>query len=251
MMDTEKSLVYGPLWTRRFGWDLGINLLPFDGKLCTFDCIYCQYGFTALSSNKHYLFPNSLQVILEWSEQLDACATKGIAVQHTTFSGNGEPTMHPYFAKLARQIARWRDENAPLVKLALLTNGYRLHDPRIREALNYFDEPIIKFDSGSPKKIFTINRPRFNWDPVTFVEDLKKCPNIILQTMFLKGWNDSPSDLRKWRNALEEIQPREVQIYTLERAPAFPHLRKLKEEKLFQIAEETSQLTGIPVEPFI
>jgi wyosine [tRNA(Phe)-imidazoG37] synthetase (radical SAM superfamily) len=250
-MKPETSIVYGPLWTRRFGWDLGINLSPLDHKLCTFDCIYCQYGFTPPRSGNRYIFPSSLQIILEWSEHLEACAAQGMDVRHTTFSGNGEPTMHPFFPRVARQIAAWRNENAPLVKLALFTNGFRLHDARIREALNYFDEPIIKFDSASPEEIYAINRPRFVFDAFTFVEDLKKSPNIILQTMFLKGWNDSPPDLRRWRIALEKIQPREVQIYTLERAPAFPHLRKLKEETLYQIAEETSQLTGIPVQAFV
>src|SRR5574341_1343278 len=127
MMRLESKTVYGPVWSRRFGWDLGINLLPANRKLCTFDCVYCQYGFTPAFSNQIDGFPHLEQILEEWGEKLAYTAGLRVRIEHTTISGNGEPTMHPDFRRIVPELVRWRNKNAPRVKLAILSNGYRLH----------------------------------------------------------------------------------------------------------------------------
>ena len=251
MMKLESKSVYGPVWSRRFGWDLGVNLLPVNRKLCTFDCVYCQYGFTPALSNQTDGFPQAAQIIKEWEQRLAYAAALRISIYHTTVSGNGEPTMHPQFGKIIPDLVGWRDENAPQIKLAILSNGYRLHDPAIREAMHYFDEPIIKLDSAIPGKFQEINRPLGPFSMTQFLEDLKHCPRLILQTMFIKGWNDRQEDLQAWRRALSEIRPLAVQIYTVTRDTALPNLHPLAERDLFQIAEETAKLVGVPVHAFV
>src|SRR3989304_5237799 len=216
-MQLEKGLVYGPVYSRRFRWDLGINLLPLDRKLCTFNCLYCQYGSTLPFRNDGFRFPSATQIILEWCRKLDQCEANGIAIRHTTISGNGEPTMHPRFSSILSRLVRWRDQNVPQIKLALLTNGYRIHDPAVREALCLVEEPILKLDSAVAEQLREINRPLFPFALQQYIQDLKKCRRFIIQTMFLKGYNDTADDLDRWRQTLREIKPKEAKNITVTR----------------------------------
>jgi wyosine [tRNA(Phe)-imidazoG37] synthetase (radical SAM superfamily) len=166
-----------------------------------------------------------------------------------TIAGNGEPTMHPHFVEIAHKIKEWRDQSAPSLRLALLSNGYRIHQPGIRKAMTLFDEPIIKLDSAIPEKITSVNRPTFSFQLDRFIEDLKKCNRIMIQTMFVKGYNDGPEDLREWMEALKRIQPSEVQIYTISRTPPNP-VWPISNRELQAIANVTSTLIGIPVHAY-
>lgn len=260
-MQLEQKVVYGPVWTRRFGWDLGINLLLLGRKLCTFDCVYCQYGVTPPIEGRHlpassmriitWRLPDVEQVVCEWEAQLKACALLGLKLIHTTVSGNGEPTMHPRFSELALGLTRGRDRHNCNVKLAVLSNGYRLYDPRIREAMFLFDEPIIKLDSAVAEKWKAINRPMIPLSLAQFIGNLRECKGIIIQSMFLQGWNDAQADLEAWRVALADIQPREVQIYTVTRTPALPAVEPVPDPFLQELAEDTSRRLGIPVKAFV
>jgi len=246
-MEVEKRIAYGPVRSRRFGWDIGINLLPIDGKLCTFDCVYCQYGLSPPLKNEKQYFPEASEIIDAWQKQIALALDKGIRINHTTVSGNGEPTMHPDFTRIIPQLVRWRDQHAPHIRLAILSNGYRIHDPAIRDALNYFDEPIVKLDSAIPETLEMMDRPLVPYSLAGFIEDLQKCERVIIQTMFLKGWNDQPRDILQWQNALLQIRPISVQIYTISRDTALPGLSALKEPELLRIAEDTSRLLNVPV----
>jgi wyosine [tRNA(Phe)-imidazoG37] synthetase (radical SAM superfamily) len=250
-MQPETSPVYGPVKSRRFGWDLGINLLPAGCKLCTFDCIYCQYGKTPPPSNKAYVFPSSSEVISAWEKQLTDCEKKGIKIEHTTFSGNGESTMHPKFCEIVDQVVHWRDQNAPQIKLALLTNGFRIQSKKIRKAMETFDEAIVKLDSAVPEKFAKINRPLIDFSLTNFLLNLKKVHRPIIQTLFIKNWNDQHLDLVPWRDALFYIKPIAVQIYTVCRDTAVPGLDPLSEFELRKIAEETMRITGTPVHAYV
>jgi wyosine [tRNA(Phe)-imidazoG37] synthetase (radical SAM superfamily) len=249
-MQLESKVVYGPVDSRRFGWDLGINLLPLNRKLCTFDCIYCQYGFTPPLKYDAAEFPNANKVIDEWTAAIKSCASQNLNITHTTISGNGEPTLHPKFAEVIRRIVEWRNQNARQLKLAILSDGYRIHSTSIRQALELIDDPIIKLDCGTSEKINKINRPLFQFQLRKFIEDLKKFRRVIIQTMLIKGWNDSPEDLECWRNILIEIQPAEVQIYTVTRSSPI-QLTPLSESELRSIAELTSSATQIPVYAYL
>jgi wyosine [tRNA(Phe)-imidazoG37] synthetase (radical SAM superfamily) len=250
-MDLEKSVVYGPVNSRRFGWDLGINLLPVNQKLCTFDCIYCQYGFSPPLRNEQLQFPLAGEIISAWARQIQSARDRGIPLKHTTLSGNGEPTMHPDFANVVHEIVCWRNQNFPDIKIALLSNGYRLHDPEIRSALQDLDEPIIKLDSAIPQKLNLINGPLTNYSLQRLIENLQKCKNVRIQTMFLKGWNDDRWDVLQWQNALLQIRPQSVQIYTVARDTALPGLCPLSKEELLRIADETTSLLNLPVRAFV
>jgi wyosine [tRNA(Phe)-imidazoG37] synthetase (radical SAM superfamily) len=244
----ETKIIYGPIFTRRFGWDIGVNLLPVTHKLCTFDCIYCQYG--ALSSKERPNFPTVSEIISSLSEAWESFGSTSSERLHLTIAGNGEPTMHPQFAKIAQKIKEWRDQNAPGLKLALLSNGYRLHQPKIRKTMTLFDESIIKLDCAIQEKIKSVNQPIFSFHLEQFIEDLKKCNRLIIQTMFVKGYNDGADDLRKWMEALKKIQPAEVQIYTISRTPPNP-ISPISNSELQSIANGTSSLIGIPVRAYL
>jgi len=249
-MRPETKSVYGPVWTRRFGWDLGINLLPLGRKLCTFDCVYCQYGSTPVVCRTNSMpVPDAL--VAEWDLQVHSCESAGMGVHHTTVSGNGEPTMHPKFAAFARHLVLWRNRRFPSMKLAILTNGYRLHDSTIREAVELFDEPIVKLDAATSAKWLAINQPLVPFSVDRLIETLQQCNHVMLQTMFLKGMNDGPADLEAWKAAIAKIKPREVQIYTVTRTTAIPDILPVRDADLLAIAEEATRELGIPVRAYL
>jgi wyosine [tRNA(Phe)-imidazoG37] synthetase (radical SAM superfamily) len=251
MMQLERSAVYGPVKTRRFGWDLGINLLPIDRKVCTFDCVYCQYGATSPFVNERLDFPTLEQILSEWQRKIITCVELGIDIQHTTLSGNGEPTMHPQFNQVVPELVRWRDKNARQIRLAILSNGYRLHDPAVRSAMQLLDEPVVKLDSGIPEKFQKINKPLTKTSFIHFYQHLRECRGLIIQTMFIKGWNDGMEDLIAWQNALSMIRPIASQIYTVTRDTVVPGLTPLSAAELSRIAADATRVTGVPVRAFV
>lgn len=241
----ETSWVYGPINSRRFGNDLGINLLPLKKKYCTFDCLYCQYGFTELHKTAADDFPSAEQII----SCLQQFRTKG-PIEHITVAGNGEPTMHPRFAEIARAIFDWRDQFSNETILALFTNGYRLTSPEIRSVIQNFDEPIVKLDSANMKTIMKLNKPAPGFDLSKLIQQLKDCKKIIIQTMFVKGWNDSMRQFESWVKALSFIRPVRVQIYTISRAPALSELQPVSSEWLYETSLLASNLLQLPVRAY-
>jgi wyosine [tRNA(Phe)-imidazoG37] synthetase (radical SAM superfamily) len=237
--------------SRRFGLDLGINPLPNNRKLCTFDCIYCQFGFQRHDDEDHSRFASVESILRLWEARLRACQDQGLRVRHTTVAGNGEPTMHPQFPQLMQSLVSWRNESAPYIRIAVLSNGYRIHIPEIRHALSLADEPVLKLDAGDVGKIRQINQPIVRFDLERYVENLKKCGHVILQTMFLKGWNDAAADLDVWVEILKEVNPESVQIYTIDRDPAMPGLQGLDHEELQAIAHMAALRSGVEVHAYL
>src|SRR5262249_4835627 len=150
-------------------------------KLCTFDCLYCQYGFNSESKPKKSIFPKVEEILSAWKEKIQAAHQNGIIITHTTLSGNGEPTMHPHFVRMIAKIVDWRNQNAPEMKLALLSNGYRLNNKEIRSAIQELDEAYIKLDSAIPEKLNLINRPITSYCLPKLIKNLQKCGNIMIQ----------------------------------------------------------------------
>ena len=191
-------------------------------------------------------------VVAEWELQVRASQAAGMRLLHTTVSGNGEPTMHPQFAEFAVRLIRWRNVRAPDMKLAVLTNGYRLHEPKIREALLLFDEPIVKLDAVEPERWRAINQPLIPLSVDRLVATLKECNGaVMIQSMFVKDVNDTPADIRKWKEALAEIRPREIQVYTVTRAPAHPDVQPVPDNQLIAIAEDAAKELNTPVHAFL
>lgn len=252
MRPLEEGIIYGPVLSRRFGWDLGVNLLSDKRKVCTFNCIYCQYGYTVSAPLMgRWELPTCEQVMDQWVRHLQSLKQWDIHVRHTTISGNGEPTLHPDFPRIVREMIEWRNSHMPQMEIAVLTNGSQIGDSSIREALAQVDQPVVKMDSALDSKIREIDRPLDSYRLDQLLEHLKKMNRVIIQTMFLKDWNDSPADLVKWRDAIRQAHPKEVQIYSLARSAPKAGLKPVSNDWLVEIAKESSAILKIPVHAFL
>ena len=251
LMKLENQIVYGPVQSRRFGWDFGINLLPSEQKICSYDCVYCQYGHTPAFRNSRFHFPSASDVIRAWDEKLRSAEARGLIIRHSTISGNGEPTMHPYFARIMEDLIAWRNANHPRMRLALLSTGYRAGNARIRNAMELVDELVVKFDAGNVAMWNRLDRPLVPLSFSRLIQNLKKFRKLILQCMFVKGWNDSKGEIRTWQQRIKEIRPKAVQIYTISRIPAISSLQAVDDDFLRQTAIETQSIVGVPVLPYL
>ena len=250
MMKLESKSVYGPVWSRRFGWDLGVNLLPVNRKLCTFDCVYCQYGFTPALSNQTDGFPQAAQIIKEWEQRLAYAAALRISIYHTTVSGNGEPTMHPQFGEIVEELCALRDEVVPGVPIAVLSNASMLDRASVREALMLVDERYMKLDAGDAATLRTVNGSTQAFDAI--VEHLSDLQDIVVQAMFVKDRagridNTSEQDVGDWVARVARIGPKCVHVYSLDRTPAALGLHKVDRASLERIASRLRAETGIEV----
>lgn len=239
------KIVFGPVHSRRLGISLGMNLLPTDGKLCSFNCIYCECGLNEERRTRSKL-PARADVKLALEQKLAAMQAEGIAPDVITFAGNGEPTMHPEFAGIIEDTIATRNRFFPSAKIAVLSNSTMLHKEDVFEALNKVEDNILKLDSVLDRRIRQLNvpnSPAFTFDRL--LEQLVRFRgNLIIQTMFLKGEIDGISvdnttdiEISGWIKALKEIRPKQVMIYTIDRETPVKELRKVSKEALDRIAE--------------
>jgi wyosine [tRNA(Phe)-imidazoG37] synthetase (radical SAM superfamily) len=250
VLQLETDIIYGPIDSRRLGRSLGINLLPTDHKLCSFDCVYCHYGRTAvktLAPEEHHL-PSVGQVLDAVEEALRTYPD----LDYITFSGNGEPTLHPHFPTIAAAVRCLRDELRPDVKLAILSNSTTVHLPHVREALALFDAPIMKLDAGDPMTLTAINRPAPAVELGPIIEGLKEVPGLIVQSVLLDGkvTNVKGEPFEAWLSALSEIRPARVQIYSTDRPVPEAGVEKVAPSTLQRIAREVEGRTGLQVSPY-
>ena len=237
------SPIFGPIKSRRLGVSLGINLLPGDGKVCTFDCVYCECGFNVEHRPKSKL-PSRQEVIEALELKLQQMQTEGIVPDVLTFAGNGEPTAHPDFAAIIDDTLHLRDCYFPKAKVSVLTNATRINRKEIFDALKRVDNNIVKLDTVDAAYITRIDRPVGRYD----VNELIACMRnfggrCIVQTMFMKGVdaegvsvdNTSPLYVDPWIDAVVSIAPREVMIYTIDRETPMSGLMKASPEELDSI----------------
>lgn len=242
----QDSFVYGPIRSRRLGNSLGVNLLPLSWKLCDFDCVYCQYGWTPESPGEEKvkrigeLLPIMEQEFLEFHES-------GERIDCITLAGNGEPVLHPDLPEIVREIKKLRDRFFSNARVGILTDASLIHRPRVREALMELDDRYLKLDVASKEDLLRINKPMgaFDWD--RFIEELRRFPDKILQSLFVAGSFDNTSDAQvaEWVKLVSYVQPKAVQVYTVDRPTADSGVRKVTPEKLRQIAARLEQETGI------
>ncbi|MCI2083081.1 MAG: radical SAM protein [Bacteroidales bacterium] len=238
------EIIYGPIHSRRMGSSLGINLGPNFGKVCSFDCIYCECGWNK-DGMKDRKIPSASEVKEALGDKLRECREKGICIDSITYSGNGEPTMHPDFGKIMDITIALRDELFPTAAVTVLSNATQLGRPSVVEALKKADNAILKIDSSDLEAACFINRPASkDYSPERVKEQMKAFGgDFILQTMFLRGTVGGkeidctrPDLVAGWQNLVREIRPREVMMYTLDRATPAPDLYKVSVAEMESIA---------------
>lgn len=216
----REEVVFGPIKSRRLGWSLGINLLPTKGKICNFDCIYCECGWNADGRDDTKL-PSAAEVRSALETKLADILLEGTRVDSITFSGDGEPTLNPDFARIIDDTIALRDIYCPQAKVSVLTNATKLLSDSVFGALRKVDAPILKLDAPTDELARKINGalPSFRVDDV--VKGMKRFEgDFILQTMFLRSDDfDSlePQMLAKWMDIVRELRPRLIMAYTIAR----------------------------------
>lgn len=214
------DIVFGPIFSRRLGSSLGVNILPTVGKLCNFDCIYCECGWNK-DGKSDGKFPRLAEVEAALEEKMAKAAAEGTPVDSITFSGNGEPTMNPDFPQIVEATVRLRDQYFPDAKVSVLSNAVLVARKDIAEALKKVDNPILKIDASSDELIGKINKPVGRYRLSEIIEALKGFEgNFILQTMFLRSQDFSTTRkeaLDAWMDIVRELRPREIMVYTIDR----------------------------------
>lgn len=248
------STVFGPIRSRRLGVSLGINLMPDDGKVCSFDCLYCEAGYNAQGKGTTGL-PAREGVSVALENKLKDMNAAGEPLDVITFSGNGEPTLHPEFSDIIDDTLRLRDKYYPAAKVSVLTNSTRIFDPEVSEALKRVDNNILKLDSAIEPTMRLIDRPTSKEFTVEkLIEALCQFSGTgIIQTMILRGEhcghkidNTTTEEIDALIEAYKRIQPREVMIYSLDRSTPEEHLEKVERSELDVIAQRISD-AGIKV----
>ncbi len=247
------QIIFGPVHSRRLGLSLGVNLLPLESKLCSFDCIYCECGWNADHPGQRR-FNRREDVARSLDETLRKMVAAGTPPDVITFAGNGEPTLHPDFEAIIDDTIALRDRLAPTAKVSVLTNATRLDDESVCRALLRVDNPILKLDSAFDATVRRMNRPQSpDYTVRGTVERMKRFDGrMILQTMFLRGVcdgepidNTSEQEVAAWLELVREIRPRQVMAYSLDRDTPCRTLEKVPREELQRIAERVEAL-GIP-----
>lgn len=249
------STIFGPIHSRRLGTSLGINLSPSDGKVCSFDCLYCEAGYNSQGAGKTGL-PDARDVLSQLEDKLLEMKDKGEGLDVITFSGNGEPTLHPEFPQIVDGVLALRDRYFPGAKVSVLTNSTRIFTPAVAEALKRVDNNILKLDSAVEKTMRLVDRPNdpgFTVERV--VEGLKQFEGSgIIQTMMLRGShkgervdNTTPEEIGALIEAYKAVRPASVMIYSLDRSTPEEALEKVPREELEEIAARIEKEAGVAV----
>ncbi len=236
------NIVFGPIVSRRFGVSLGINLLPLKNKVCNFNCIYCECGWTDLKSFKVEYF-DANKIITTIEQRFEELAENKIHIDSITFAGNGEPTMHPDFSEIIDEVVRLRNKLLPGIKITVLSNSTLLGVQSIRESLQKVDAKVMKLDAGTTDMLIKVDKPMSSKNIDWYIQKLTELKGeVIIQTIFLKGYHDgeyidntTPEELSAWINALKKIKPKSVMIYTIDRDTPAKDLKKIPVDKLNSI----------------
>lgn len=248
------STIFGPIHSRRLGTSLGVNLTPDDGKICSFDCLYCEAGFNAQGKGTTGM-PTRAQVRERLEAKLSQMKANGERLDVITFSGNGEPTLHPDLAGVIDDTIALRDKYFPNVKISVLSNSTRIADPKVAAALRRVDNNILKLDSAITPTMRAIDRPNNpQFTAETLIPELAKFSGqCIIQTMLLRGSHDgkpvdntTPEEIDALIEAYRRIKPREVMLYSIDRRTPEENLQKVSREELEAVAEKV-RAAGIDV----
>lgn len=249
------KIIFGPVKSRRLGVSLGVNLMPTDSKVCSFDCIYCECGWNPKKREQKAVLPSREEVKQKMAEKLTEMVENKELPDVITFAGNGEPTLHPEFEGIIDDTIELRDKLAPKARIAVLSNSSMLFKDSIKRALLKVEDNILKLDSAFEETVKLIDCPvgRFNLNEV--VENLKWFNGkLVIQTLFVRGNhndqridNATETEVSEWLKLIEKINPLQVMIYTIDRDTPAAGLEKVNIEELNQIASRVESL-GIKVQ---
>jgi wyosine [tRNA(Phe)-imidazoG37] synthetase (radical SAM superfamily) len=239
------EVVFGPVRSRRLGLSLGINLLPLHSKRCSFNCIYCECGWTPVVTGEMDKLPPRELVYKALEKSLQELVAEDSLPDALTYAGNGEPTIHPEFPGIVEDTIRLRDRYVPAARVTVLSNSSMVHVPEVFAALMKLDDNIQKLDAGHEKLFRLINNPVSEVDFERMIGGLARFNGrVTIQSMFLKGHfngeaidNTTPGEVSEWISQLERIRPSLVMIYPIARATPVHDLQKIPLEKLEEIAE--------------
>ncbi|MBI2920085.1 MAG: radical SAM protein [Planctomycetes bacterium] len=246
------GLLYGPFPTRRKGRALGVNLLPAGEKVCTFNCVYCQCGWTRSSPLKSdgwkALCPSLDAVGRGLEEGFAGLLADGNGPDAIVVSGNGEPTLYPEFEAAVERVRAARDRWFPGVRTMVLTAGTELGREDVRRGCDRLDERCVKLDAGDARTLKRIDLPLVPFVLDDLVANCRRLRDVTIQSFFTRGVVDNTGEpaVVAWLDRLAEIRPIEVQVYSLDRVPPAKGLRKVPREDLEALAERAGRRLGIP-----
>lgn len=251
------EIVFGPIKSRRFGVSLGINLMPLNGKLCSFNCIYCECGLTDEKKKEKLRLFSAAEISASLQSRFEALKAGGLDPDNITFAGNGEPTLHPEFEAIIDNTILLRNEFFPKAMITVLSNATRLDRANVKSALLKLDNNVLKLDAGSDSTFQAINRPTH---PITLekvVQELKNFDgNLVIQTMLIRGSvdgkqvdNTTKEELSLWLNHIKEIKPKLVMLYPIDRQTPYRTLEKVPEVEFLALAARVEEL-GVKAEVF-
>ena len=237
----REDTVFGPIFSRRLGSSLGINLLPREGKICSFDCIYCECGWNrdGLADKR---IPSADEVRSALEAKLSGLAERHTKIDSITFSGDGEPTLNPEFPRIIDDTLGLRDRYYPGTRVSVLSNATRVHIPEVFRALRKVDNPIMKIDAPTDELVQKINRPAPGYSLQRVVEALRGFEgDFVLQTMFLSCPyfdSSSPEVLDGWKRIVRKLRPREIMVYTIDRPTPEQGLEKFSGERMRELVAD-------------
>ncbi|HPB57084.1 MAG TPA: radical SAM protein [Bacteroidales bacterium] len=248
-----ESIAFGPIRSRRLGSSLGINLLPIVKKICSFDCVYCECGWTLDSSMDTSGFFSLEEVNQAIESKLIQCQQDNIPIDSITFSGNGEPTLHPDFPAIVDNLIRLRDQYYPDAIITCLSNSTQLYRDDVREALMKIENPVLKLDAVTEELYQMINAPVQDVKVAQIMEWLKLFNGqFVLQTLFFSGKiggvefdNAKEPHLSQWIDVVLMLKPRKVMLYSLDRETPAENLTKISTKEMEKIAQVIRD-KGIP-----
>ncbi|MBN1224458.1 MAG: radical SAM protein [Candidatus Aminicenantes bacterium] len=249
LLPLKNEIIYGPVRSRRLGRSLGINILAAGQKVCSFDCVYCQYGWGAphgTQAVQNFVWPSAEDVKKAVEEAL---LNLPVSPAFITFSGNGEATLHPGFPELVHEVIGLRDALAPQAKTAILSNSSLIADSRIRAALEKLDTKIMKLDCGCEETFAKYNHPASGIGLDAITSGLTQMPGVTIQALFSTGssGNLSAKNIQAWIERLITIKPRFVQVYSLDRDAPDKDLRPASKKDLAELRSLVIR-AGIPAE---
>ncbi|RKD92144.1 radical SAM protein [Mangrovibacterium diazotrophicum] len=243
------QIIFGPVKSRRLGVSLGINLLPTDSKVCSFDCIYCECGWTPRKREHKAELPQRGEVAKRLEAQLAKMKQNKELPDVITFAGNGEPTMHPDFAEIIDDTIALRNQYAPECRVAVLSNSTMIQKESVFNALLKIDDNILKLDSAIARTVELLDCPMGRFDLESIIDRLAQFgESASIQTLFVRGThkgekidNTTPEELDAWMAALKKIKPGQVMIYTIARDTPAQGLEKISTEEMNKIADRVRE----------